>query len=87
MALTVNIACGHQSFVDVRLPALDPYPYSVVPCARKPLLAEMSSLEAVLQLLSFASVSVPISASNGNADIAAPVSYVHLNQPSGSQER
>ena len=45
----------------------------------------MSSPETVLNLHACASVSVPIFASSGNAEIAAPVSYVHLNQPSGSR--
>ena len=40
------------------------------------------SPEAVLWLQIFACDSVPILASSGNAEIAAPVSYVHLNQPS-----
>ena len=43
------------------------------------------SPEAVLWLQIFACDSVPILASSGNAEIAAPVSYVHLNQPSWSR--
>ena len=41
--------------------------------------------EAVLLLHQFVSVSLPIFASSGHAEIAAPVSNVHLFQPSGSR--
>ena len=70
MALTVNFARADQSFVDVCLPTLaGPSLY-----AQKPPRWEMSSPEAVLQLQSFACVSMPVLASSGNAEIAAPVS-------------
>ena len=70
MTLTVNFARADHSFVNVSLPYLvkvTPYPYSVVPCTRKPPRSEMSSPEAVLWLQSFACVSVPILASSENA--------------------
>ena len=62
MAHTVNFARADQSFMDVCLPTLESHsiPYSP---------------EAVLYVQSFACVSVPIPASSGNAEIAAPVSY------------
>ena len=77
MALTVNFSRADQSLVGICLLALEsvtPYPYSFYPCTRKPPRAEMSSPEAVLKLHSFACVSVPIFASSGDAEIAAPVS-------------
>ena len=45
----------------------------------------MSSLKQFCSYIHSHLFSVPIFTSSGNAEIAAPVSYVHLNQPSGSR--
>ena len=82
MVLSVKFARADRSFVDVCLPALESHS---VPILSRFLHAQAATVGNEFTLHSFACVSVPISASSGNAAIAAPVSCVHLNQPSGSR--
>ena len=72
-ALTVNFSRADQSFVDVCLPALESHSIPTL------------SLSVHVLQKPCTCVSVPIFASSVNAEIARPVSYVHLNQPSESK--
>ena len=70
MTLTVNFACADQTFADICLPALDSHSIPIISRSLHPQAAtvgdEFSSSNSVP---TFANVSVPIFASNGNAEV------------------
>ena len=88
LGLTVNLACTDQSFVDICFPDSESHSAPIFGRSLHTQAAMVGDKFSLVQFCSYVQpppCAVPICASSGNVEIAAPVSYVHLNQALGSR--